>query len=106
MSAVPASKLISIEDYLVAEDAALEKHEYYKGEVFAMAGTGIAHNRIVQNASTEIDSFLKDKKCELFSSDLRIYIEANSLLTYPDLTIFAGQLKRIKTEQIQLSTLL
>ena len=51
MSAIPASKYISIEDYLAAEETALEKHEYYKGEVFAMAGAGIPHNRIVRNTS-------------------------------------------------------
>jgi Uma2 family endonuclease len=88
MSAMPASKYISIEDYLAAEETALQKHEYYKGEVFAMAGAGIAHYRIVRNTSTEIDSLLRDKDCELFPSDLRVYIEANSLFTYPDLTIF------------------
>src|SRR5690349_19758494 len=93
MSAIPASKYISIEDYLAAEEIALEKHEYYKGEVFAMAGAGIAHNRIVRNTSTEIDSFLRDKDCEIFPSDLRIFIESNSLFTYPDLAIFCEPIK-------------
>ncbi len=78
MSATPASKDISIEDYLSAEEVALEKHEYYKGEVFAIAGAGIAHNRIVRNTSIEIDNFLRGKDCEIFPSDLRVYIEANS----------------------------
>lgn len=96
MSAVPASKYISIEDYLSNEEAALEKHEYYKGEVFAMAGAGIAHNRIVRNAQTEIDSFLKGKTCEIFPGDLRVHIEANSLFTYPDLTIFCEPIKTYK----------
>jgi Uma2 family endonuclease len=96
MSAIPASKYISIEDYVVAEEVALEKHEYYKGEVFAMAGAGIAHNRIVRNATTEIDNFLKGKTCEILPSDFRIYIEANSLFTYPDLTIFCEPIKTYK----------
>ena len=96
MSAIPARKYISIEDYLATEEIALEKHEYYKGEVFAMAGAGIAHNRIVRNTSTEIDSFLRDKGCEIFPSDLRVYIEANSLFTYPDLTIFCESIKMFK----------
>jgi len=96
MSAITASKYIPIEDYLATEEAAQEKHEYYKGEVFAMAGAGIAHNRIVRNATTEIDNFLKGKPCEIFPSDLRIYIEGNSLFTYPDLTIFCEPLKMFK----------
>ncbi len=96
MSAIPASKFISIEDYLLAEEAAQEKHEYYKGEIFAMAGAAIAHNRIVRNAQTEIDSFLKDKSCEIFPSDLRVFIEANSLFTYPDLSIFCDPIETYK----------
>jgi len=96
MSAIPASKYISIEDYLAAEETALEKHEYYKGEVFAMAGAGIAHNRIVRNATVTIGSYLEDKTCEVLPSDLRVYIEANSLFTYPDLTIFCESIKMFK----------
>jgi Uma2 family endonuclease len=96
MSAIAASKYISIEDYLAAEEIALQKHEYYKGEVFAMAGAGIVHNRIVRNTSTEIDSFLRDKDYEIFPSDFRVYIEANSLFIYPDLTIFCEPIKMFK----------
>lgn len=93
MSAAVALQYISIEDYLAAEEIALEKHEYYKGEVFAMAGASIKHNRVVRNAQTEIDSFLKNKSCEVFPSDVRIHIEANTLFTYPDLTIFCDPVK-------------
>jgi hypothetical protein len=31
------------------ERAATEKHEYYQGEVFAMAGASFAHNEILSN---------------------------------------------------------
>ena len=40
---------ISIEAYLEMENAALEKHEYYKGEVFAMSGAKVPHNTIIAN---------------------------------------------------------
>ena len=39
---------ISIEAYLEMENAALEKHEYYQGEVFAMSGAKVSHNTIFQ----------------------------------------------------------
>ena len=96
MSSVPATKLISIEEYLDAEETSLEKHEYYKGEIFAMAGAAIAHNRVVRNTLIEIGNYLYDKSCEIFPSDVRIHIEANSLFTYPDLTIFCEELKLYK----------
>ena len=96
MSSVPATKLISIEEYLDAEETSLEKHEYYKGEIFAMAGAAIAHNRVVRNTLIEIGNYLYDKSCEIFPSDVRIHIEANSLFTYPDLTVFCEELKLYK----------
>lgn len=92
MTAVPAPKFISIEDYLLSEEEVREKHEYYQGEVFAMAGGSIAHNRIVRNLLTELDNFLKDRNCEVFPSDLKIHNEANTLFTYPDLSIVCGEL--------------
>lgn len=87
MSAVPAPKFISIDEYLLLEESAEAKHEYYEGEVFAMAGGTIAHNRIVRNTLTSLDNFLKGKDCEVFPSDLKIHNQANSLFTYPDISI-------------------
>lgn len=87
MSAVPAPTFISIDEYLLLEESAEAKHEYYQGEVFAMAGGTIAHNRIVRNTLTSLDNFLKGKDCEVFPSDLKIHNQANSLFTYPDISI-------------------
>lgn len=94
MSAVPATKYISIEDYLAAEETSEVKHEYYKGEVFAMAGGSIAHNRIVRNVLASLDNFLRGKGCEVFPSDLKIHNEANTLFTYPDISIVCGKPER------------
>lgn len=94
MSAVPAPKFISIEEYLLMEEDSEIKHEYYRGEVFAMAGGTIAHNRIVRNVLTSLDNFLNGKDCEVFPSDLKIHIEANTLFTYPDISIVCEKLER------------
>ena len=37
---------ISEEEYLERERKATEKHEYYRGEIFAMSGASLRHNRI------------------------------------------------------------
>lgn len=91
MSAVPASTHISIADYLLLEEEGVEKHEYYRGEVFAMAGGTIAHNQILSNAIGELNNFLRDKNCQVFPSDLKVHIEANTLFTYPDISIVCGE---------------
>lgn len=96
MSAVPAPKYISVEDYLLLEEESDVKHEYYQGEMFAMAGGTIPHNRIVRNTLTALDNFLSGKDCEVFPSDQRIHCPANSFFTYPDSSIVCGGLERLE----------
>ena len=79
---------MTIEEYLAYENASPDKHEYYKGEVFAMSGAKVDHDRIVGNTFGTIWSFLNGKNCNPHTSDLRIYVEQKELFTYPDISIF------------------
>jgi len=83
---------MTVEEYLAFENASREKHEYYKGDVFFMSGAKITHNQITMNILGAMIPFLKDKKCKPFSSDFRIYVEKNSLFTYPDVSIFCDEI--------------
>src|SRR3989337_3607958 len=87
----PKYNYVSPEQYLEMERASDTKHEYYKGEVFAMSGASLNHNIVVSNVNTIILPFLKGKTCSMFGSDLRIHIPENSLYTYPDLSIICGK---------------
>ena len=107
----PALKYHTEEAYLVFERAALDKHEFYKGEVFEW-GTGLRkqvtnlllsnenrdkkdtsfnYNKLRTNFIVPIGSFLKGKLCNVFGSDLRIHIPSNTLYTYPDAIIICGK---------------
>ncbi len=83
---------ISIEDYLEIENASDEKHEYYKGEVFAMSGAKVPHNTITGNLFISLGQKLKGKKCKPYNSDQRIHIQSNTLFTYPDISIICGEI--------------
>jgi Uma2 family endonuclease len=83
---------MSIEAYLEMENAADEKHEYYKGEIFAMSGAKVPHNTIATNFLGTLFNKLKGKKCKPFNSDQRIHIPSNSLFTYPDISIICGEI--------------
>lgn len=83
---------ISIEEYLEMENAADAKHEYFEGEVFARAQTKVSHNIIVGNLFATIGIKLKGRKCNPYNSDQRIHIPANTLFTYPDISIICGEL--------------
>jgi Uma2 family endonuclease len=82
----------TIEEYLEKERASDTKHEYYQGEIFAMAGTSTPHNVISVNLITSIKNSLKGKACRPYGSDFRIHIPQNSLFTYPDISIVCGEI--------------
>lgn len=83
---------LSVEEYLQFEKASRDKHEYFKGEIFAMAGAGARHNVIFSNFFISIGMQLKGKPCKPYGSDLRIHIPENSLFTYPDISIICGEI--------------
>jgi Uma2 family endonuclease len=90
---------ISIEEYLETENASLEKHEYYTGEVFAMSGAKVPHNTITSNLMIALGQKLKGKKCKPFGSDLRIHIPTNTLFTYPDISIVCGEVITLNNDE-------
>jgi Uma2 family endonuclease len=81
----------SIEEYLEMENAAVEKSEYYKGEVFAISGALMKHNKIFSKLFGALTAKLKGKSCQPYGSDTRIHIPSNSLFTYPDIVIICGK---------------
>jgi Uma2 family endonuclease len=83
----PKYNYVSPEEYLERERASEEKHEYYKGEVYAMAGATLPHNDIFYNVYSALCIHLKGKNCKPYGSDLRIHIPSNTLYTYPDISI-------------------
>lgn len=91
--ATPVLNYITEQDYLEAERKAFEKHEYYKGEIFAMSGALLPHNEIFSNLFGGIALQLKGKSCKPYGSDLRIHIPLNTLYTYPDISIICGKVE-------------
>ncbi len=82
-------------EYLGLEEAANEKHEYYNGEIFAMAGGTPDHSTIALNLGAELLRLLDPKPCRVFNSDVRLLVEKSGLYTYPDLMIVCGELEYV-----------
>ena len=81
---------VSPEDYLRLEREAEFKHEYYEGEIRAMAGAKYAHNLICMNLGGEVRSQLRGKSCAVVGSDQRLQILSGRAYVYPDLTVVCG----------------
>jgi Uma2 family endonuclease len=82
---------ITPEEYLNRERQAEHRSEYYRGEMFAMAGASANHNWIVLNTGSHLREQLKSKPCRVYPSDLKLRVEATGLFTYPDLSIVCGE---------------
>lgn len=93
----PVTNYVSIEEYLAVEALSEAKHEYYNGEVFAMARASVPHNRLVRNGLSAVDGFLRGKLCEVFPSDLKTHVKTKSAFVYPDLSIVCNGLQFYKS---------
>jgi Uma2 family endonuclease len=83
--------LLTPEQYLEIERKAEYKSEYYKGEMFAMAGASLAHNHLVAAIVGEFLQQLRRSPCAVLPSDIRVVIPATGLYTYPDATVYCGE---------------
>lgn len=79
------------EEYLAFERAAPGKHELWDGEVFAMSGASLGHNRIVRNLVRHLGNALAGMGCEVLPSDMRVRIGLRNRYVYPDVTIVCGR---------------
>jgi Uma2 family endonuclease len=90
MSAVPKIYLTPAE-YLTFERQSDVKHEYFRGEIFAMAGASRQHVRISVNVTAWLAGQLKGQRCELFNGDMRVKVSPTGLYTYPDASVVCGR---------------
>ncbi len=79
------------QDYLTIEEQAETKSEYHSGHITARAGASLKHNRIVGNVYASLYNALLDSDCEVFMSDLRLWLEQTDRYTYPDLMVVCGE---------------
>lgn len=94
------NRRLSITEYLEMENEATEKHEYYKGEIFAMSGAKRAHNTICENLFYQLKHRLKGSPCQPHNSDTRIHIEKNTLFTYPDISVICGEMRSLYNDDM------
>ncbi|MCK6626785.1 MAG: Uma2 family endonuclease [Anaerolineae bacterium] len=83
-------RLYTHAEYFALEEQAQVKSEYRGGEIIAMAGTSLNHNRIAKNVSFAIDQAVTGKSCESFIGDVRLWIERRDFYTYPDVMVVCG----------------
>ncbi|MEM6654468.1 MAG: Uma2 family endonuclease [Planctomycetota bacterium] len=81
-----ALKRLTVEEYLALEAQSDVRHEYYDGELFAMAGGTLTHSLIKVNAGSAMSALLRERGCLVCNSDMMVFCPTG-LRTYPDLSI-------------------
>ena len=75
------------EEYFALEAQSEVRHEYFEGEVFAMAGASKSHNLIKGNFIAGLRPSVRRRGCRLFDENVRVAVEENKYYTYPDVVV-------------------
>jgi Uma2 family endonuclease len=87
MIANQGQNYISPQDYLAGEELSPIKHEYIRGQVYAMAGASDAHVTIALNVASGLRSHLRGSGCRVYMSDMKAQIETANIYYYPDVMV-------------------
>jgi len=91
MSLAAPTSLLTIHEYLATERAAETKSEFHDGRICGMAGGTGPHSQIAVGFTGELRTFAKAKGCAVFNSDMKIRINANNRVCYPDVSGLCGR---------------
>jgi Uma2 family endonuclease len=90
MSAPEPVSRISAADYLEAEKHADVKHEYLRGETWAIVGATDAHVTVALNLAAALKNHLRGGSCRVYISDMKLRIETANAFFYPDVMVTCG----------------
>lgn len=82
----PDKRIYTVEEYLALEEVSEVRHEFYKGEIFAMTGASLPHNRVLGNSYMALMNRLDLDSCEAFVDGALVEISADCFL-YPDVVV-------------------
>jgi Uma2 family endonuclease len=88
----------SQEEYLEIEEMSTVKHEYIRGQIYAMAGASKAHVIIAGNLVTLLNNHLRGSGCIVYSADMKVKIDTANVFYYPDVTVTCNEEDRKSSE--------
>src|SRR6059058_212713 len=81
-------------DYVALEMISSSKHEFLDGEIYAIAGGSEEHSALGAAMIHALANAVRDRPCRVHTSDLRLYVEAAGLATFPDASVICGPLQQ------------
>jgi Uma2 family endonuclease len=74
-------------EYLAWEAQQTDKHEFVRGELFAMVGVSRRHATVAGNMFTLLRARLQDGPCRAYMSDMKLRVETAGAFYYPDVFV-------------------
>lgn len=81
---LPVAKL-DLDQFIAWENEQDERHEFYRGEVFAMVGVRRVHGIVTGNVFSALRHHVKGTPCQVFSESLKVKVNEN--IFYPDVFV-------------------
>ncbi len=87
MASAIAQPIMTVDDYLIWESEQTEKHDFFRGEVFAMTGGTLRHNAATIASTVTLKTHLAGKPCRVFAGDVKVAVNVAEHLFYPDVVV-------------------
>ena len=81
-----AQPQFSLTDFLAWEETQAERHEFVRGEVFAMVGARRVHGLVSLNIAAALKNQLRGSVCRVFNETMKLQV-ADDVLFYPDVFV-------------------
>jgi Uma2 family endonuclease len=82
----PQRNRVTVGEYLRAEEHRTIRHEYYRGEVYAMSGGTARHSQIAANIIMHLGNAARHGRCRVFTSDFKVQ-PSDDAVYYPDVSV-------------------
>ena len=80
---------MTMAEFLSWESEQLDRHEFFRGETFAMVGGTLRHNRVILNLASRISDHLEGSPCQVFAESVKVELVEGVL--YPDVMVTCGK---------------
>ncbi len=81
----PLDKL-TLSEFMAWEEDQPDRHEFLRGEVFAMVGGRRGHGRVIANLVRHLGNHLDGSPCQVFSEGMKVRI-GDDTIVYPDVFV-------------------
>lgn len=86
---LPATQT-TLDDFLDWENRQDTRHEFFRGDVFAMTGGSARHNRVILNLAARLGEHLDGTPCQVFAESMKVQL-ADEAILYPDVVVTCGK---------------